>query len=277
MVSVQLSNYIAKEMDRGFSEESIRKALLNAKYSEQEINEAFMAVKQNGVQNSSPLPFKEEAIPFRQPQLTMPSSRSYIFFTVAAIIVVVLGAALIMFSDDSASELKTAQEKATGENTSKTIDEYTAPELLIEQSERNRDPDCVYSIIARKYTCLAAATDNISYCNELLNDELLRECVTFALTKQAIISKDEGLCNALEGSEKIVCRAVFASDKSLCSSITDQYIKSKCLFFAPFKYYYSKKDVGLCSSLPDLDRKQCEAIILDDGSKCLKYFNEEVC
>lgn len=237
----QLTNYIQKELDKGFSKDLITKKLLQAGYSQQEINESVTSLK-----SAEPL-LRRKSIEMPHMEFHITWSR-WVFGILAIVLVAVFGYLIyvyegeVTFSKAEESYLCDAitdsleQDKcylslaAEGKDTCSLIKSKMLTSLC-EQKIWETDR-CNYLSFTGgdKEACLweqAVATKDSSYCNRKTTDDIA------CLVQLAIKTEDASVCG-----HELFCYqqyAVAIQDKSVCENVPEEEYKNACLT------YYTQK------------------------------------
>lgn len=225
----QLTNYIQKELDKGFSQDLITKKLLQAGYDKQEITASFKSLK-----SAEPL-LVRKAIDSIHLDSKVKWSK-FVFPLLAIVVVVVLGYLVYQYQGAL----------LPSEEVSSCIGlEGNEKDLCYLQLSAAGDESCSeIENLAVKTACEQKIWehDNCSYAFLLGNG--YGEC----LFQKAIETKDTRYCTMEEDhSDCLYTLALAVGNSSLCEG--DEY----CLF----KYAIQKKDTTACDSLQGMFQYQC--------------------
>ncbi len=237
----QLTNYIQKELDKGFSKDLITKKLLQAGYTQQEISESFTSLK-----SAEPL-LRRKFVDELHHDVHIQWSK-WLFGILAVLLVAAFGYLIYLYEGEITlpqTELSTACDAiadslekdkcylslaAEGEETCSLIQSKILGQLC-EQKIWETDP-CNYLIFTGgdKEACLweqAIATKDASYCNRKTTDDIA------CLVQLAIETKDTSVCG-----HELFCYqkyAVAVEDKTVCEQAINPLHRESCLT------YYTEK------------------------------------
>lgn len=224
----QVTNYIQKELDKGFSKKQITQKLLQAGYSQQEITESFQSIES------------------KQPLLTrkLPDTLhtdhhvkwSKIIFPILGIAVLAFFVILVW------------------QYSSVFVPSPSPCEQVTSQEEKDR---CILELAALgKRDCTGLqSTIFIAACEQKLWETdkctytlLLGGDVNACLLQQAIETKDTTYCTRMEEhSDCLYQLATAAEDYTLCAG------DGQCLF----KYAQEQQDVSACAEIKTMFQWQC--------------------
>ncbi len=229
----QLTNYIQKELGKGFSKDLITEKLTQAGYTKQEISESFKSLK-----SAEPLLRRKIADTIHEDAKVL---RSKWLFPVLGIIVLIVLLYLVFQYVEIPSIAKTgcdtlegterdmcyltsAAEEGTGCDAISS-DFYKA--LCEQKLWETHECDYLFFTGGDKEQCLwnkAVETQDPAYCNKKVHDDI--ECL-FDLAKS---TNNPDMCDG-----ELYCYeeyAVFIKDSSICELASEQIEKNFC-----YKYY----------------------------------------
>lgn len=233
----QLTNYIQKEQEKGFSQDLITKKLLQAGYNKQEIAESFKSLK-----SAEPLLLRKALDTIHQD--THVKWSKFVFPLLAIFIVVALGYLVYQYQGEFPSlptstepdscDFPTIEEKnicllQLAQQGEDVCDQLSTPVLKTMCTEKYWDKDkCNFEFLVSKNTtsredCLwkqAVTTQDASYCNKKVHDKI--KC----LVQLAEETKDASVCSSF-----LTCYqqyAVLSKDIAVCESLFDDYEKELC-------------------------------------------------
>jgi hypothetical protein len=127
--------------------------------------------------------------------------------------------------------------------------------------DRAITPECEsFNDISRQVRCQIRADPSPYYCG-LLDDE--RDCIV----ELAGITRDERVCDGLEGSTRIICEAVAKDEHMICEGIPDGQRQYECLeWVGKFKEQDGSID---CLSLTGDEMIWCLIHNAKDEGQCL--------
>ena len=240
----QLTNYIQKELDKGFSKDLITKKLLQANYTQQEISDSFKSLK-----SAEPILRRKFADTLHL-ETHIQWSR-WIFGLLAIAVVLILGFLIYQYVGELPS-LPAAQVEETECDGLATVEEKNI--CLLQLAQQGEDvcdqlstellqtlctdkywekDTCNFAFLMTKDTtareqCLwdqAVATQDASYCTKKVHDKI--EC----LVQLAQETRDAGVCDVFLSCYQQY--AVLMNDVGSCDLIEVVYEKQLC------KEYYS--------------------------------------
>ena len=233
----QLTNYIRKELDKGFSQDLITKKLLQAGYDKKEISESFKSLK-----SAEPLLVRKTLDTIHSDVHVQWSK--WVFPLLAILVVVFLGYLVYLYQGTSfvvpnEGEISpcinlTGGEKdlcmlQLAEQGVITCDSLSTQILQTICSDKMWETHkCDYEFILSKNTtaredCLlqeAIATQDVSYCERKINDK----ATCFFQIAQA--AQDPSLCS--HSTECYNQYAIFSQDISVCDFNTEDFEKEQC-------------------------------------------------
>ena len=227
----QLTNYIQKELDKGFSKDLITKKLLQAGYTQQEIGESFKSLK-----SAEPLLRRKFADTLHLE--THIQWSKWIFGLLAIIVVIILGFLMYQYK----GELSSYQEQDV--SSCDSLSDREKDICYLQLSATGEDYCSAIQNMAIKTACDERVweTNNCTY--ELFIGNDYDKC----LYQKAVETKDTKYCTMQEEhSDCLLQLALDAGDNSLCEG--DGY----CLF----NYATEKKDITVCESLAGMFQYQC--------------------
>ena len=232
----QLTNYIQKELDKGFSQDLISKKLLQAGYSQQEISESFQSLK-----SAEPL-LRRKSLEMPHMEFHITWSR-WVFGILAVLLVAVFGSLIYLYEGD----LPTFEEVSVPSSCEGTVEEKNICLLQLAQqgedvcdqlstdvlqtlcTEKYWEKDsCNFNFLVTKDTeqreqCLweqAVATQDASYCTRKVHDKI--EC----LLQLAQESGDASVCGQYR--KCYTQYALLIKDDSICEMLTDDFDRIQC-------------------------------------------------
>ncbi len=234
----QLTNYIQKEVDKGFSQDLITKKLLQAGYDKQEIAESFKSLK-----SAEPL-LVRKAIDSIHLDTKVRWSK-FIFPLLAILVVVVLGYLVYQYQGEfpslpssteetSCDAFSTVEEKNVcllqlAQQGEDVCDQLSTDVLKTLCQEKYWEKDaCNFEFLMSKNTtaredCLwkqAVATQDASYCDKKVHDKI--DC----LVQLAQETGDASMCGSYAKCYEQY--AVLEKDVSLCDLNEDEFYKAQC-------------------------------------------------
>ncbi len=236
----QLTNYIQKELDKGFSKDLITKKLLQAGYSQQEISESFQSLE-----SAEPL--------LRRKSIEMPHMNfhitwsKWVFGVLAIVLVAVFGYLMYLYDGElpafeevevpSSCDGLSLEEKnicllqlaQQGEDVCNQLSTEVLRSLCTDKYWEK--DSCNFNFIINKDTaqreqCLweqAVATQDGSYCTRKVHDKI--EC----LVQLAQETGDAGVCGHYTSCYNQY--AVLSKDAQVCDTILEDYEKQTCIDF----------------------------------------------
>lgn len=232
----QLTNYIQKELDKGFSKDLVTKKLLQAGYSQQEIGESFQSLK-----SAEPL-LRRKAIELPHMEFHIKWSR-WVFGIMAIILVAVFGYLIYLYE----GALPTFEEIEAPSSCDGTVEEKNICLLQLAQDGEDvcdqlstevlrslctgkywEKDTCNFNFLVTKDTtqreqCLwdqAVATQDASYCTRKVHDKI--EC----LVQLAQDTGDAGVCGQYR--KCYTQYALLIKDDSICEMLTNDFDRTQC-------------------------------------------------
>jgi len=167
---------------------------------------------------------------------------------------------------------------------------YYAFQIQFEQSPPSMEKMCVDGLL--DYECLAFASGNVNYCNNM-NSEQVESCYDEFYLGAVIKSRnqqmcqniknnykkdgciliangDAGYCNKYENADlRNICKAILTGDTSSCNSISDIKIKSDCEQITLLKLAFDKNDASVCNQISSgFSRVKCIAFVNQNPDFC---------
>ncbi|MEK6920752.1 MAG: hypothetical protein AABX82_02625 [Nanoarchaeota archaeon] len=231
----QLTNYIQKELDKGFSQDLIRKKLLQAGYTQRDIADSFKSLK-----IAEPILRRKFADTLHLE--THIQWSKWIFGLLAIVVVIILGFLVYQYAGElPAFEVVetsfcdgTVEEKnicllhlaQQGED---VCDQLSNDILKTLCTEKYWEKDsCNFNFLVTKDTeqreqCFwdqAVATQDASYCTRKVHDKI--EC----LVQLAQETEDARVCGQYR--KCYTQYALLIKDDSICEMLTDEFDKTQC-------------------------------------------------
>ena len=259
----KIISFIQSNLDKGYNEEKIKKALSQSGYSEKVVNEHF-----DYIRNGSGEKFNINKI--------LNIKVIGVFFILLILAFGVYYLSIYFFSSE------TAPEEIMGDNFTVSVTYLYANGLCVALAEGNIEPcekivDPTEVKLCKEGFCLYNLIFGVDLDCQIEDPDLKFWADIF--TSQ---SKDERVCEQLEDLNEVInCKAIVTDDIEICSSLSDKEKAQEC----KFSYYHIKgiqeNKAELCNKIaPESNFRDLKAFCLalttkDSKSACESILGSE--
>lgn len=271
----QIVNYILQERQRNFPDNSIRKALTDAGYNDNEIDQGFQQV--------------DNIIPKRNVLTNFISDKRHLYAVLAVILLMLAVFILVLTQgnkqvDAKKEDLESIEPEQTQEpeiqNQSEELTRKMNQELLEKEVEKCYEKH-------KELPFLAYINDNEELCDKEKNKTEKNYCNAFFYTTKAIMQKDSSFCRKIStDSRKQLCRAILSKDISCLNldKVNRIYCKAMKSFNVSdcqaFMAMDDKENFKTCSGLVQLFssiKSNCEDLSDNEAKNyCLSIINKDI-